>query len=87
MKKGSDHVADQDADNDKDQGQATSDVQKFIVVERARMNPRKPSWLTTNMIVAYTLPVVEETILSTYKKAEINSESKIWKDAMMENMS
>jgi len=39
------------------------------------------------MIVAYTLPVVDEAILSTYRKAEISSESKMWKDDMMEEMS
>ena len=44
-------------------------------------------WLTTNMIVAYALSVVEETIPSTYKEAEISSESMMWKDAMMEEMS
>ena len=48
------------------------------------MNPRKPSWLTTNMIIAYALPVVEEAISSTYKKAKISSESKMWKDAVIE---
>jgi len=42
-------------------------------LEKSRM----PSWLTTDMIVAYALSVVEETIPSTYKKVEINSESKI----------
>jgi len=41
------------------------------------MNPRMPNWLTTNMIVAYALPVVEEVILSTYREAEISSESKM----------
>jgi len=39
------------------------------------------------MIVAYALPVVDEAIPSTYKEAEINSEFKMWKDAMMEEMS
>jgi len=39
------------------------------------------------MIVAYALPVVEETIPSTYREAEIRSESKMWKDAMEEEMS
>ena len=38
------------------------------------------------MIVAYALSVIEEVILSTYRKAEISSESKMWK-AMMEEMS
>ena len=39
------------------------------------------------MIVVYALLVVEEVIPSTYKKAERCSESKMWKDAMMEKMS
>jgi len=54
-----DYVADQDADNDEDQGQAMSDVQESIAVERASRNLRKPSWLTRNMIVAYALSVFE----------------------------
>jgi len=78
--------SDQDADDD-DQGQAMGDVQKFIAVERIWRNLHKPSWLTTNMIVAYALPVIEEVISSTYKKAEINSEFKMWKNAMMKEMS
>jgi len=39
------------------------------------------------MIVAYTLPVIEEAIMFTYREAEISSESKMWKDTMMEEMS
>jgi len=54
------------------------DVHEFIAVGRTRRNSRKPSWLTTEMIMAYTLPVVEETIPSTYRKAKISSESKMW---------
>jgi len=38
------------------------DVQEFIVVGRTRRNSRKPSWLTTNMIVAYALLVIEKAI-------------------------
>ena len=72
-----DHVADQDTDVDEDQGQAMSDVHEFIAVERTRRNLRKPSWLTTDIIVAYALPIVEEAIPSTYKEAEISSESKM----------
>ena len=37
--------------------------------------------------MAYALPVIEEVIPSTYKKAEINLESKMWKDVIMEEMS
>jgi len=39
------------------------------------------------MIVAYALPVLEEAISSTYREGGINSESKMWKDATMEEMS
>ena len=51
------------------------------------MNPHKPNWLTTNMIITYACPAVEEVIPSTYRKAEISLESKMWKDAMIEEMS
>ena len=47
------------------------DVQEFIAVERAHRNPRKHSWLTTNMIVAYALSIVEEAISSTYREAGV----------------
>jgi len=40
---GSDHVADQDTNDDENQGHAMCDVHKSIVVERTRRNPRKPS--------------------------------------------
>jgi len=50
------------------------------------MNLCKPNWLNTNMIVVYTLPIVKDVIPSTYKGAEISSEFKMWKDAMMEEM-
>ena len=82
----SDHVAEQDADDDEDQGHVMGDVHESVVVGRPRRNPRIPSWLTTGMIVAYALSVVEEVIPSTYKKAEISSESKMQKDAMEEEM-
>ena len=83
MTLGSDHVADQDTDDDEDQGQAMGDVHKSIAVGRTGRNPRKPSWLTIDMIMAYALPVVKEAISSTYREAEISSKFKMWKDAMM----
>ena len=73
----SDHIAEQDADDDEDQGQVICDVHESVAVGRPRRNPYKPSWLTIDMIMAYALLVVEEAILSTYKKAEISSESKM----------
>jgi len=63
------------------------DVHESVVVGRTRRNSCKPSWLTTDMIVAYAFPFVEEAIMSTYREAEISSESKMWKDAMEEEMS
>ena len=60
----SDHVADQDTDDDEDQGEVIGDV-------------HEPSWLTTDMIMAYALPIVEDAIPSTYRKAEISSESRM----------
>ena len=53
---GSDQVTEQDVDDDEDQGQVMGDVQESIAVERACRNSRKPSCLTTSMIVAYALP-------------------------------
>jgi len=53
----SDQIAEQDTDGDADQGQVMCDVHESTAVERPRRNPRKPSWLTTDMIVAYALPV------------------------------
>jgi len=38
------------------------------------------------MIVAYALLVIEEAISSTYREAEISSESKMCKDVVMEEM-
>ena len=67
MTQGSDHIADQDTNDDEDQRQTMSDVQESIIIGRTRRNLRKPSWLTTDMIVAYALPVVEETIPSIYR--------------------
>ena len=60
------------------------DVHEFIAVGRTRRNQRKPSWLIIDMIVVYALLIVEESISFTYREAEISSESKMWKDAMVE---
>ena len=73
--RGTGHVAEQDAADDEDQGQTMGDVHGFVAVGRTKRNSHKPSWLTTDMIVDYALPVVEEAIPSTYKEVEISSES------------
>ena len=74
---GSDQVAELDADDDEDQEQVMGDVHESIAVGRPKRNSRKLSLLTIDMVVAYDLPVVEEEIPSTYRKAEISSESKM----------
>ena len=63
------------------------DVHEFITVGRTKKNLHKPSWLTTDMIVAYALLLIEETISSTYREVEIISEPMMWKDAMVKEMS
>jgi len=83
---GNDHVVDLDTDNDENKGQAMGDDHESIAVGRICKNPRKPSWLTTDLIVAYALLVVEKAISSIYREAEISSEFKMSKDAMMEEM-
>jgi len=58
----------------------------FNAVGRTWRNLRKPNSLTTNMILDYALSVVEECNPVTYREAEISSESKMWKDVIMEEM-
>jgi len=62
------------------------DVPESSTVRRLRINTRKSGWLTTDMVVAYALPVIEEVIPSTYREAEISLESKMWKGIMEEEM-
>ena len=81
---GGNHVAEQDADDDENQGHAMGIVQEFIAVGRTQRNS---CVLTTNMIVTYAPPLIKEAIPSIYREAEINSELKMWKDTMMEEMS
>jgi len=52
-------------------------VQDSIAVGKTRRNSCKPSWFTTNMIMAYALSIIEEAIPSIFREAEISSESKI----------
>jgi len=52
-------------------------VQDSIVAERTRRNPRKPTWLTSDIIVAYAFSVIGESIPSKYRESEINSDSEL----------
>ena len=38
------------------------------------------------MIVAYALSVIEDAIPTTYKEAEISSESEMWKEALLKEI-
>jgi len=61
-------------------------VQEFIIARRTRRNPRKLAWLTSDMIMAYDLLVIEENILTTYREAEISSGLEIWKNVILEEI-
>ena len=61
-------------------------VQDYVAAGRGRRNPQKPAWLTTNMIVTYALLVIEDAIPSIYRELEINPESELWKEAMLEEI-
>ena len=74
---GDNQVAEHDTDNEEYQRQVMGNVQESITIGRTRRNSCKLSWLTINMIVSYAFPVIEETIPSTYRKAEISSEFKM----------
>ena len=86
MTQSNDQAVEVDADDEEGQEQVMGDVPDSTAVGRPRRNTRKPGWLTTDMIVAYALPVVEEAIPSTFREAEISSESKMWKEAMNEEL-
>jgi len=60
-------------------------VQDSITTGRTRRNPRKLAWFTSDVIVAYALPVIEESIPSIYKEVKISSESEMH-NAMLEEM-
>ena len=84
MTQGGDHV--EDTGDDEDQGPIMGIIQDSIAVGKTQRNSRKPSWFTTNMIMAYALSIIEEATPSTYREPEISSESKMWKNALMKEM-
>ena len=61
-------------------------VQDFVAAGRGRRNPQNPAWFTINLTVAYALLIIEDTISSTYREVEISSKSRMWKEAMLEEM-
>ena len=85
MTQDGDHVADdEDVEN---QGPQMGQVLDSITTGRIKRNSRKLAWLIFDMIVTYALPVIEESISSTYREVEISSESEMWKNAMLEEWS
>jgi len=69
------HVADEDTEDTENQGQVMNQVQDSVAAGRGKRNPQKREWLTTDMILAYALSVIEDAIPSTYREAEISYES------------
>ena len=75
---GSDQAVEGGAEDvEQGQEQVMGNVPDPTAVERSRRNTRRPGWLTTDMVVAYALPVVEEAIPSTFREAEISSEARM----------
>ena len=74
---GSDQAVEEDADDEEGQEQIMGNISDSTAVERPMRNTRRSDCLTTDMIVVYALPVVEEAIPSTFREDEISSESKM----------
>ena len=60
-------------------------VLNSIVAHKPKRNIRKPAHFS-NMVVAYALPVevMEDSVPSTFREAELSSESELWRKAMVE---
>ncbi|KAH9669164.1 Integrase catalytic domain-containing protein [Citrus sinensis] len=58
----------------------------FIAIRRSRREIKKPGWLTKDMVVAYTLPVIDDYIPNTFSEALHSSESDQWKLTMEEEI-
>ena len=68
MTQGNDQAVEVDADDEEGQEQVMGNVPDSTAVRRPRRNTRKSCWLTTDMVMAYALPVVEEAIPSTFRE-------------------
>ena len=62
------HVTDEDIEAIENQEQVIGQIQDYSAARRKRRNPQKPAWLTTNMIMAYALLVIEDLIPSIVEK-------------------
>ena len=62
-------------------------VQDFIATHKPKRTIRKPARFF-DMVVADALPVeiVEDSVPSTFKEAELSFESELWKNAMVEEI-
>jgi len=60
-------------------------VSDSIAAHKPKRNIGKPARFT-DMVVVYALPVeiVEDSVPSTFREAELSSESKLWRNAMVE---
>ena len=71
------HVIDEDTEDTENQGHIMGHVQDSVAAEGGRRNLQKPTWFTTNIIIAYAFSVIEDVIPSAYRKVEIGSESEM----------
>ncbi|KAH9714714.1 Integrase catalytic domain-containing protein [Citrus sinensis] len=72
--------------SDVPQNEETIDDDDFIATKRPRREIKKLGWLTKDMVIAYTLPVIDDDIPNTFGEALRSNESDQWKLAMEEEM-
>ena len=62
-------------------------VSDSIATHKPKRSIRKPA-LFSDMVVAYALPVevMEDSVPSTFREAELSSEFELWRNAMMEEI-
>ena len=70
-------VADEDIEDVKNWGLQMGLVQESIATRRTKRNSLKLALLTSDMIIAYALSIIEKSIPSTYREGEISSASEM----------
>ena len=72
------HVAEEeDTEDVRNQEQDEGQVPDSIAARRPKRNPKKPQWLSKDMVIAYALPVIEDSIPSTHREAVVRAESEL----------
>jgi len=81
------HVLDEDTEEVVENKEPEGQVHDSIVAHKPKKTIRKLT-LFSYMVVTYALSVevVEDSVLTTYREAELSSESEMWKNAMLEEI-